>query len=426
MSLPALVHPVTEQARTATGLQGSNRRPRVAMLSTWHPEPADNGRKQRTRNMIDALADACDVTLISLLPEAGPPEPLPIVPQVGRQFSVRIPASSSSSLRLAMSTLHSYPRSQVTIWNRATADRIAGIVRDVGAQVVIGTDLRTLRYLTYLPAGVVTILDEPDVSWVIDPAETPGGAFGGLRAAARRRKYRRLLRGAASELDGVVVASDLEASAYQALATGSTPVIIENAIAALPHDPWRPPSGGVLLYTGSITYQPNYEAVAFMQQAVLPRLAAADIDAQLVVTGQLPELIPAELRSPHIQFTGVLPDLAAQLRAARVFVCPLRSGTGTRIKLIEAMAYGLPIVATRKACEGLTVEDGVQLLIAEHATGFVAAIRTLLEDDALCLQIGARARELVERRYTRETQGAMLRRLVAQLSNVECSEVAHG
>jgi glycosyltransferase involved in cell wall biosynthesis len=128
----------------------------------------------------------------------------------------------------------------------------------------------------------------------------------------------------------------------------------------------------------------------------------------------------------RVVFTGRLPDLDDALRSARVFVCPLWSGTGTRIKLIEAMSYRLPIVTTSKGAEGLALEPGVHALFAENASEFAAAIGRLLADPALCLELGANARQLVRERYTWETQGAKLRALVARLTGSGCGEVSHG
>jgi glycosyltransferase involved in cell wall biosynthesis len=96
---------------------------------------------------------------------------------------------------------------------------------------------------------------------------------------------------------------------------------------------------------------------------------------------------------------GEVRDLEAELRAAIVSVVPVRFGGGTRIKILEAFAHGLPVVSTTVGCEGLEVVDRTHLLIADRAEEFAAACCALLEQEGLRRSIGGQARLLWERRY---------------------------
>lgn len=421
MSLPALANAGGTTARATAERSDLARRSRVALLSMWPVEPADNGRKQRTRHMIDALAPDYDVTLISLLPSEQQLEGEARVPNVARQYSITLPSPHAPPHRTLAEAMRRYPRSQVSIWNADAACNIQRAVDEAGVSLVIGADLRTLRYLAALSADVGTLLDEPDVSpFVVD------GAAPQLRARARAQKFRWLFRDMAERLDGVIVASELEADAYRALAGGAEASVIENGVAALPERVWRPPDNVDLLYTGSITYSPNLEAVEFLRCAVLPLIASQLPQVRLLVTGALPGKPPRRPMVERIHFTGPLPDISTALLSSRLFVCPLFSGTGTRIKLIEAMAHGLPIVTTTKGAEGLGVRDGVHLIMADTAREFALATGMLLDNPQLCLRLGANARRLVGERYTWAVQGPRLRELVAQLISARSVEPAHG
>ena len=392
-------------------------RRRVAILSTWHPEPADNGRKQRTRRMIEALAGEYEVALISLLPPGQHDADLPTVPGVYYQRTLPLPAFAPRSPIALAATWSRIPRSLVATWDAATASAIVDIVRREGIGVAIGTDLRTLRYLLALDGHVRTVLDEPDVSPFVVAQGGPLRPIALLRARARERKYRHFLRQAATRLDVALVASLEEARAYRLLSDSSGTIVLENGVAGVPAVPWSPPHSGRLSYTGALGYGPNAEAVAYFVRSILPQIAAAVPQVKLAVTGAIPSALPPEAHDPRVELTGCLDPQAfdAHQRGADAGVIPLLSGTGTRIKLLEALALGLPVVSTSKGAEGLGLRDGEQLLIADTPAEFAAATIRVLCDATLATKLGACGREAVRARYDWGTIGARLRALVRGL-----------
>lgn len=408
----------TPSQRTTTtqhaGALSAPRR-RIAILSTWHPEPADNGRKQRTRAMIGALAERYDIALICLLPsetlDAGP---LPAVPRVWRQWALPLPVFHPYAPAALAAGLRPLPRSIVATWSSATAGKVSDLIGDAGAELVIGTDLRTLRYLLALAPSTRLILDEPDVSPFVAGAGGTRCGLARLRAVSRERKYRRLLRGAARRLDAVVVASDQEAQAYQRLAGPSRVTVLENGVAGVSAEPWRAPGGAWLLYTGSVSYGPNAEAIAHFARDILPLVASEVPEARLLVTGELPAALPPAVQRPGVALTGWLSDdgLEALYRRSRACVVPVLSGTGTRIKILEALARGVPVVSTSKGAEGLAVVGGEHLLIADDPRAFANAALRLLRNADFAERLGARGREFVRQRHDWAVRGEELRDLV--------------
>ncbi|MGN6700002.1 MAG: hypothetical protein ACTHMR_17750, partial [Thermomicrobiales bacterium] len=109
-------------ARVTSVAGAGEEQPRVLLLSTWHPEPADNGRKQRTRQMIAALAETCAVFLVSLLPDTvDTPAALPSVPGVRRQWALPLPAFAPRSWSALAALFQPLPRSLAATWNPVTA-----------------------------------------------------------------------------------------------------------------------------------------------------------------------------------------------------------------------------------------------------------------------------------------------------------------
>jgi len=351
--------------------------------------------------IIDALAADHEIVLISLVDETlEAPGVLPRVPGATAQYRLPLPAFKPLSPSGIAGALSRIPRSTVATWSRQTAERINDIVRNHNATVAVGTDIRTFRYLTYLPGNVARILDEPDVSpFVTAMAGSNGGVLNGFRARLREEKYRHLVRDPHNQLDLVTVASKLEADAFQRLSGGPS-TTIDNGVPALPDLRWSPAGDSTLLYTGALTYPPNLDAVEFLAADVLPTLQRSRPDLRLIVTGAIPDPPPALAAHPQISLTGRLPSLDGLYQDSRLFIMPLRSGTGTRIKLLEAMSFGMPIISTRKGAEGLPVVHGEHLLLADTAGEMIDSVLRLLDDRDLCERLGTRARALVARNYT--------------------------
>ncbi len=132
-----------------------------------------------------------------------------------------------------------------------------------------------------------------------------------------------------------------------------------------------------LLFMGLYAYKPNTEAVDFLCNEVMPELVTNYPDAQLVITGGN---VPFD--SPWLNNPGMIPfeDITALVKGCRVGVAPIFSGSGTRLKILEYMAAGIPVVSTRKGAEGLNAVDGKHLFFAESADDFTTAISRCLDD----------------------------------------------
>ena len=170
----------------------------------------------------------------------------------------------------------------------------------------------------------------------------------------------------------------------------------------------RAPGRPTLVFVGLLGYAPNADAVTYLVRDILPLIRAQrpDIHLQVVGDGATAELL--RLAGPGIEFTGRVPDVRPFIAAAGVVVVPLRIGSGTRLKILEALAMGRPVVTTRIGAEGLDLVDGEHVLIADGPTAFAAAVDRVLADDRLAAQLGERGRTLVERSYDWSEIGSRL------------------
>jgi glycosyltransferase involved in cell wall biosynthesis len=167
-------------------------------------------------------------------------------------------------------------------------------------------------------------------------------------------------------------------------------------------DPRPPrPDGPVLLMVGLLTYEPNSDAAAYFATAVLPRVRLRCPDARFHVVGRYDSAAAVDpwRNLPGVTVLGEVEDVTAELTAADIAVVPIRFGGGTRIKILEAFAYGLPVVCTTIGCEGLDVHDGEHLLVADDPAAFAAACLRLYEDGELRARVVAAAAQLWSSRY---------------------------
>lgn len=155
-----------------------------------------------------------------------------------------------------------------------------------------------------------------------------------------------------------------------------------------------------ILFVGTLDYGPNIDAVIHFVRNILPILRSRYRDLSFQVAGSNPGTRIMHLKNePKVQILGFVPDLRPVYQAASVCVAPLRAGGGSRLKILEAMAYGRPVVSTSLGCEGLQVETGAQLLIADEPEEFANAVGGLLDDPKLCCTVAANARRFVEKAH---------------------------
>ncbi|MBA5219830.1 MULTISPECIES: glycosyltransferase family 4 protein [Streptomyces] len=234
------------------------------------------------------------------------------------------------------------------------------------------------------------------------------------RVQARRSIawWGRVHRRVAREADVTVVAAGRDAERLAAgRPGGERTVVVPNTCPAPPpapapeHVPGRRPT---LLFQGSFDWPPNADAAAWLTREVLPRLHARVPGARVVLAGKpAPEV--AALAGPCVEVTGMVPSMAPYLRAADLVVVPLRVGSGTRIKILEAFAHGVPVVSTTIGAEGLDVVAGEHLALADGAEGLALACAELLTDRARRAALAAAGGRLHAARHLPEHAAARVR-----------------
>jgi len=164
-----------------------------------------------------------------------------------------------------------------------------------------------------------------------------------------------------------------------------------------PHPPPQQP--GTTVFTGSMDWMPNEDGVAYFVEQILPLVSRETPETVFWAVGRRPPRRLQALASDQVIVTGAVDDIRPYLGKAALCVVPLRSGSGTRIKIFEAMAMGKAVVSTTMGAEGLPVHHGENIILADGPQEFARQVVALLRDPDRCAQLGAAARKLVEENY---------------------------
>ncbi len=231
--------------------------------------------------------------------------------------------------------------------------------------------------------------------YVFSPPVWPGKLLYGLHEPALIRAELRAARRAVNTF----VCSSLDSRHLQRLGAGKGVVAIANGI-RMPAEIPPPARERTILYVGGYDYQPNLEAAEILINRVFPLVRRSLPDARLIMAGPHPHCIPSYAAAPEgVEFTGFVKDLATVYARAAMICCPIINGGGTRLKLIEAAAYGKPIVSTAIGAEGLEFEREKEILIREKDADLAEACLRILTDGGFSEGLGAAARRKAEALY---------------------------
>ncbi len=223
-----------------------------------------------------------------------------------------------------------------------------------------------------------------------------------LYGAANWRKLRREELGTYRDADGVYLCSATDERRLLDQLPGAHTAVVPNAADVeyyqpRPTDP--PPDGRTVVYFGLLSTVPNIDGVTHFAENIWPRIAAVHQEARWQIIGGRPPPSLQALAGPRVELTGFVEDLRPHLAAAEVVVVPLQLGGGTRLKIVEAMAMGKPIVSTTLGAEGIAAVPGRDILIEDEPAAFADAVNRLLSDPGLADRIGQSARKLAVDRY---------------------------
>jgi glycosyltransferase involved in cell wall biosynthesis len=231
-------------------------------------------------------------------------------------------------------------------------------------------------------------------------AARPGRWVGALYSLMQWQKLERYEAEVCRQAQRVIACSAWDAVALRHLAVNLEPIVVPNGVDT---ETYRPGAVSPLdlgpqamVFTGKMDFRPNIDAVLWFVSSVLPLLRRTAPQAHLYVVGKNPHpRLEALKGNPAVTLTGFVEDVRPYIAGADVYVAPLLTGGGTRLKVLEAMAMGKALVATTLGCEGINAAPGRDLLIADDPAPFAAQVASLFADRDRADALGSAARGFV-------------------------------
>lgn len=379
----------------------SQTRPKCLIVTAELPYPPASGGSLRVWGLLRGLhAAGYELTVVCC--QSG--EVLPPLAQIARIIPLSVaPKGKAQRLRTLLSTQQ--PDIAIRLFDPHVLDTIADLLHAERFDLVQFEGIETACYLAPLRAQFPTVklvFDTFNAEAVMQrtiaqiDSQTPRRWLRAAYSYVQSQRIAAYERQLCHQADLVIAVSDEDQAHLAAYGAAAPLAVVSSGITV---SEYAPPSEtreeALLVFTGKMDYRPNIDAVEWLVQEILPNVP----QARLQVVGQQPTERVRALASERVEITGRVPQVQPYLQAAAVYVAPLRMGSGTRLKLLEAMACGCAIVATPLAASGLSHGVKRVMRIADTAERFAAAVQSLLENPQERAALGSAARDYVQQHY---------------------------
>ena len=376
-------------------------RPRLLFLAHRIPYPPDKGEKIRAWHMLEHLARDWVVDLGCLVDDPADAQHLSVLRGCCAEVHAAPVTRSGRIARTLFGTRPGEPLSLAWFHEPGLARWVRVGLDARRYQAVLVYSSAMASYVPPGPGGPLRILDMVDVD--SEKWRAYAASAGGPKRLLWAREARTLLafeRRAAAQFDRTLLVSAQEAQTFATLAPEVASRIdwVENGVDVARFDPecdWPDPYAAespAIVFTGTMDYRPNVEAVSFFATEVMPRLASLSPAPHFHIVGASPSpAVRALAELPRVHVTGSVPDMRPYLAHAAVAVAPLRIARGIQNKVLEAMAMARPVVASPEAHEGVRAVAGRDLLVADGAEAMAAAVTQVLAGGMPSLGTAARA-----------------------------------
>jgi glycosyltransferase involved in cell wall biosynthesis len=376
----------------------------ILFLSAWFPYPSDNGSKIRVLHLLRHLVRRHAVTFVSFAFGTAKPDASNDLLQMCHSVHVLrmdpIQQAQMGTLRtflaLTPSAARTIPQMHALVRHLATSQQF---------DAVVASTTTMSGYALQVSQPGARILEEHNslARWMHERWQAQTAVVQRARCWVSWQKARRFEHALYRQFDLVTMVSTEDLGAVSAVlgADRWRVALVSNGVDCLHNRPdLAQPSPDHLVFNGALSYSANFEAMRWFLAEIYPRILRAQPGVTLSITGSTTgvELGRLDLH-PGVQLTGFVDDIRTEVARASVCVVPIREGGGSRLKVLEAMALGTPVVATSKGAEGLEVTPGEHLLVADDPEAFARAVIDLLTNPPLLAKLASDARRLVEERY---------------------------
>ena len=381
---------------------------RFLMITNTLPYPPIAGHPIRNLNLLKRIAQKNEVWLLALMDEDQFPVDLGPLKDICQEV-ILIPFGEFSALARPLQAiqflLQGTPPELRLYETKGMIDALRDLTHRVEFDIIQFEDSYMAHYQEYLPAGwqgkrILTFIDiayrQYDRIYRIETK---------ILRKLRLWLYSRMMYNwepqYAGNFDLSVTMSDIDRDLLLSRNSSLNITTIPNGVDTHEFQPLPMPVDGSnnLVYVGNMSYRPNADAVTYFCEEILPLIHQKIPNVQFWIVGNQPLPEVYELQNEFVHVTGRVEDVQPFYQKSSVCVIPLRAGSGTRLKILEAMALGRPIVSTSVGAEGIDITDGDNILIGDDPQTFASHIVHLLQDQATWQRITTQARQFAVDNY---------------------------
>ncbi|MFB3904156.1 MAG: glycosyltransferase family 4 protein [Acidobacteriota bacterium] len=381
---------------------------RILFLTQVLPLPLDAGPKIRAYYVLRHLAEAGhEISLLSFLRRDDPPAAIQSLKKLCRVVET-VPMVRSVPGDLWNGVCSLLSRRSFLIVRDERSDmrqKVQGLCQSRSFDAVHSDQLWMASYAVQA-CPLRRVLDQHNAVFQI-PRRMAASERNPVKRLILKLEARKLARYEAetcSNFDRVVWVSSADLAALRADRPAGTVPLADGPVIPICVDPsatadLRPEARRFrVTFLGGMHWPPNAEGVRWFLRKVWPQVAGAAPDAALTLIGKKPPRLPADFPG-KIELVGFVPDIRHYLEQTAVFIVPLLSGGGMRVKILDAWSWRLPVVSTSIGAEGLETKDGENILLADTAAAFSRSVVRALRDRSLSARLSEEGRSTVETRY---------------------------
>jgi polysaccharide biosynthesis protein PslH len=378
---------------------------RILLLTQVLPFPPDSGPKVKTWNVIKYLARHHEVTLVSFVRGNQSKSIRHLENYCQEVHAVPIKRGMLRDLRYMVGSFLTRQPFLMVRDRRSEMESLIDQLVNRGKFDVVHADQLNMAQYAYRVPSALKVIDAHNALWLLYMRLWQTMKPGAKKWLLNRdwqllKKYEGQV---CREFDAVLAVSEedrqaLEEAAGQELNITIIPIAIDTDEVTPVN---RQAQGDRILHIGTMYWPPNIDGILWFLQEVLPLIRNERPEVAFDIVGANPpqEIIAFGDKDKKVHVTGYVEDPSHYLESASLMVVPLRAGGGMRVKILNALGQGLPIVSTTLGCEGIAVQTGVHLLIADSPQDFAGAVIRVLEDRELANELGRSGRQLIESTY---------------------------
>lgn len=377
---------------------------KVLFLSTWFPLPADIGAKIRVYHLLRALGQSHQVTLLSFAFDGSTPIDAGELRSLCQDIRVvavdPFAVNQTGALQRFLS-----PAPVFTRPIPAMQELVSQTLHRQAFDVIIASVEVMASYALQAPLPVVRVLEEHNslTRWMQERHVQSSGLVSRGQTWISAQKARRYEASLFPNFDMISMVSEQDCQVSRSLAPelDERVVLVPNGVDCQHNVPGLFQSRDrALVFNGALGYYANYDAMQYFLAEIFPQVKRTVPEVTLDITGSTKGIDLSGLALDNaVTLTGYVEDVRRPVGTASICVVPIRQGGGTRLKILEAMALGTPVVTTSKGVEGIEAIHGEHVLLADTAESFAHQVTMLLERPGLQRELALNARRLVETKY---------------------------